>query len=302
MLMQWLPQSSKGGLDQASLARILLGNQYEPRAHMFAAAALRDLGHEKALDPATVEALIVGARRRSTYEEEQTAIPAFDAIADAAVLSRAEVVARIKGSDQSSPTTRQDVLFPGPLLARLARVAIAEDLPLLTQVMERAAAAKGPEADMVVEAALHVPGGEADTVLTNWFNRYEGLRPHIAVGLLSRASFPRDRLERLIARGGARPRLIVKAIEHAPDMGAVLTATLDNGEIVDKLAAAELAGVVGQPGPEPSLRRALGYRDDRYYPNDALVRHAAMRSLVRITLGAAKPAPVAAAAPAPSGL
>jgi hypothetical protein len=300
MLLQWLPLSSKGDLDQASLARILLGNQYEPRAHMFAAALLHDVGHQKALDPATVEALIVAGRRRSSFDEEHTAIPAFDAIADAVVLSRAEVVARIKGSDRSSPTARQDLLFPGPLVARLAKVSIAEDLPLLVQVMERVATFKGPEADVVVEAALHVPGAEAEAVLSNWFNRYEGLRPHIAVGLLAREGFPRDRLERMVARGGTRSRLIVKAIEHAPDIGATLIDTLEHGDIADKLAAAELAGVVGQSGPETSLRRALGYRDDRYYPNDALVRHAAMRSLVRITLGAAKPAPVAAGAPPPA--
>lgn len=299
MLLQWLPASSKGELDQASLARILLGNQYEPRAHLFAAAALRDLGHQKALDPATVEALIVAARRRANFAEEYTAIPAFDAIADAAVLSRAEVVARIKGRDQTAPTARQDLLFPGPLAARLARVAIAEDLPLLVQLMERVAAVKGPEADVVVEAALHVPGAEAEAVLTNWFNRYDGLRVHIAVGLLARTGFPRDRLDGMVARGGARSRIIVKAIVHAPDVGATLIDALDNGGIGDKLAAAEIAGTVGQPGPEPSLRRALGYSDGRYYPNDALVRHAAMQSLVRIALGVAKPSPVAGA-PAPA--
>src|SRR4051812_374960 len=136
MLLQWLPLSSKGDLDQATLARILLGNQYEPRAHLFAAAALRDLGRQKALDPATIEALIVAARRRGHFADEETAIPAFDAIAEAAVLSRAEVVARIKGKDRSAPTARQDVRFPGPLLARLAQVSIAEDLPLLAQVMD----------------------------------------------------------------------------------------------------------------------------------------------------------------------
>lgn len=298
MLLQWLPLVSKGDLDQASLARILLGNQYEPRAHLFAAAALRDLGRQKALDPATIEALIIAGRRRSHYADEQTSIPAFDAIAEAAVLSRAEVVARIEGKDRSLPTARQDMLFPGPLLARLAKVSIAEDLPVLAQVMDRLVATKGPEADVAVEAVLHVPGAEADAILANWFNRYEGLRAHIAVGLLARSSFPRERLERMVEHGGARPRIIVKAIEHAPDTGAALIDALDHGEIIDKLAAAELAGVVGQPGPEPSLRRALGYRDDRYYPNDALVRHAAMRSLLRITLGVAKPVPVAAGAPA----
>ena len=299
MLAQWLPESSKADLDQASLSRILLGNKHEPRAHLFAAASLRDLGRQKPLDPATVEALIVAARRRNDPDEEQTASPAFDAIAEAAVLSRAEVVARIKGSDQSSPTARQDVKFPGPLVARLARLSIAEDLLLLTEVMDRVATTKGPEADVVVEAALHVPGAHADAVLVNWFNRYEGLRAHIAIGLLERSSFPRDRLDWMLARGSARPRLMVKAIEHAPDAGALLIDTLDHGEIGDKLAAAELVGIVGQSGAETSLRRALAYRDDRYYPNDALVRHAAMRSLLRITLGAAKPVPVAAGLPPP---
>ncbi len=301
MLLQWLPSSSKGALDQASLARILVGNQYEPRAHMFAAAALRDLGHEKALDPATVEALIVAARRRNNYDEEHVSIPAFEAIAEAPVLSRAEVVARIQGRDRSAPTARQDVLFPGPLLARLAKVSIAEDLPLLVQVMERIAATTGPEPDVLVEAVLHVPGDQADAVLINWFNRHEGLRPHIAVGLLGRASVPRDRIERMVAGGSARPRIIVKAIEHAPDTGAVLVDALDNGDIIDKLAAADLAGIVGQAGLETSLRRLLAFRDGRYYPNDALVRHAAMQSLVRLTLSAARPAPVAAGAPSPTG-
>jgi hypothetical protein len=46
----------------------------------------------------------------------------------------------------------------------------------------------------------------------------------------------------------------------------------------------------------PALRWLLGYRDARYYPNDVLVRHAAMTALVRIALASAKPAP----APAPA--
>src|SRR5581483_344647 len=67
MLIQWLPSSAKENLDQPSLARILLGSQYEPRAHLFAAAALRDLGQHRSLDPATIEALIVASRRRNTF-------------------------------------------------------------------------------------------------------------------------------------------------------------------------------------------------------------------------------------------
>ena len=261
MLLQWLPLSSKGELDQASLARILLGNQYEPRAHLFAAAALRDLGHQKALDPATIEALIVAARRRSTLRRRVHGDPGVrrDRGGGGAVARRGGRADQGDATDRRRRRART-CCFPGPLVARLARVSIAEDLPLLAQVMDRVAETKGPEADVVVEAALHVPGAQADAVLTNWFNRYEGLRAHIAVGLLARPSFPRERLERMVARGGARPRLIVKAIEHAPDAGAALMDALDNGEIIDKLAAAELAGVVGQPGPEPSLRRALGYQ------------------------------------------
>jgi len=293
MLIQWLPSTAKENLDQSSLARILVGNQYEPRAHLFAAAALRDLGRHKALDPATIEALIVASRRRNTFDEEHVAIPAFDAIAEAAVLSRAEVVARIEGRDKTSPTAQKDVLFPGPLLARLARVAIAEDLPLLVRAMDRFAGTKGPEADVLIDAVLHVPGDRADAILVNWFNGHEGLRAHIVVGLFARPGFPRDQLERLVARGDARARIIVKALEHAPDTGAIVVDAMDNGSIVDKLGAAELAGMVGAAGVETSLRRLLRYRDDRYYPNDALVRHAAMRALVRIALGAAKPAPVA---------
>jgi hypothetical protein len=246
----------------------------------------------------TIEALIVASRRRNTFDEEHVAIPAFDAIAEAPVLSRVEVVARIQGRDKASPTSQKDVLFPGPLLARLAKVAIAEDLPLLARAMGRFVGTKGPEADVLVEAALHVPGDRADAILVNWFSRYEGLRAHIAVGLFARTSFPRAHLHDLVARVDARPRIIIKALEHAPDTVATLIDAMDNGNIVDKIGAAELAGMVGQAGVETSLQRLLRYGDDRYYPNDALVRHAAMQSLVRLALAAAKPAPVATEAPA----
>ena len=61
----------------------------------------------------------------------------------------------------------------------------------------------------------------------------------------------------------------------------------------------DLAGVMGTGAVVEHLRPLLDFHDPRYYPSDALIRHAAMASLVRQAL-ATKKAPSLAAPPAAS--
>ena len=124
-------------------------------ARLFAAAALRDIGNVKPLEPASVEALIVAARTKGTDERLRDIATA--AVENADSLSRADVVARLK-SRSSEASARNDVLFPGPLLARLAKVSTAADLPLLRQTIERFGEHDSPEAHYAVDAALNIPG------------------------------------------------------------------------------------------------------------------------------------------------
>jgi hypothetical protein len=302
MLSQWLPATSKVELDQSSLARIVVGTQYEPRAHMFAAAVLRDIGRQKALDPATVEALIVAGRRRLNETDERAASLAFDAVADSALLSRAAVIARIDGHGLTMTNPQRDVLFPGPLLGRLAKVSTIDDLPLLTRLMDRFGDTKGPEPDAIVDAALHIPGREADTRLLRWFDRYANLRLHIAVGLVGRATVSRAEIYRIGERGGASVQIVTHAMLQGRDTETILSGYLRDEIFSHQLAAAELAGLIEQNHARDDLRRLLSFNDAHYYPNDVLVRHAAMVSLVRMALVATKPAPVTtvgAQAPAP---
>jgi hypothetical protein len=247
-----------------------------------------------------VDALVIAARRSDGDFDSKVVLPAFEAIADAAVLSRDDVVRRIEPRGAETPASRQDALFPGPLLARLAKVAVAEDLPLLERQMRRFGDLDRPERQFIVEAALHISDEAANSYLVSWFNRYKSERMHIGVGLAMRPSLPRDQLERLVARADARTQLAVKGILRAPDMQAMLLGFLRDGTVVDKLAASELAGLTGQSQGRAELRALLAFRDARYYPNDAVVRHVAMASLIRLALARSNPAPQpapAAAAP-----
>jgi hypothetical protein len=299
MLAQWLPPSAKQEIQQSLVARILNGNQFEPRAHLFAAALARDLGRHQPLEAATVEALIVAARRRGSNDEERVGRVAFEAIADAEVLSRADVVGRLDGHDQSTPGRRNDVLMPAPLIARLTRVSIADDLPLLSELMARFASYETPEAALVVEATLHVPGDQADARLINWMNQHPRLRVQIAVGLAGRTSITPAQRERFLTRAGAAARIIVLKLSKAPDADAVVLRYLRGGTPEDQLAAAELAGITVQASAAPDLWPLVNFRVDSYYPNDALMRHTAMQALLRITLAkTAKPAASPEAVPA----
>jgi hypothetical protein len=159
MLADLLPTEAKADIDPAAVARIARGSEFPPRAHLFAAGLLRAIGRAKPLDAPAVEALIVAARRRGDFEEKMAATPAYEAIGEAEVLTRDAVLARITGKQGASPGP--DQLSPGPLLARLARVSEAEDLPLLDRLMARFGKVEGPEASLVVEAALHIPGDPA---------------------------------------------------------------------------------------------------------------------------------------------
>ena len=123
-LIQWLPLSARPDINQASFVRILADTRMERRARYFAAAVLRDIGHEKTLDPATIEALIVVGRQKGNERLFEVVIEALD---EAPGLSRAMVVARL--TPQSEAAQYQDVLYPAPLLARLAKISLAEDCP-----------------------------------------------------------------------------------------------------------------------------------------------------------------------------
>jgi hypothetical protein len=300
MLAQWLPHDNKMEIDPAVLARILRGKEFDPRAHLFAAGLARDLGRAKPLDGPTVDALIVAARRRNSFEEKLVADPAYAAIAGADALSREAVLARI--APRSGPTMNVDEISPGPLLARLSRVAEAEDLPLLGRLMPRYGTADGPEAEAIVVAALHVPGEGANTRLLTWLQKYPNVRSMIVVGLAARPDLATADLEQAVQRSGdARATLILKALRHSPVLNATLLSYLRSERPQDKFAAADLAGMVGATDAREDLRQALQYHDARYYPSDAMIRHAAMKSLVRLALTATvKAAPaVTAAAPAP---
>jgi hypothetical protein len=288
MLALWLPESSRQEIDPAAVARIARGNEFEPRAHLFAAVLLRALGRMKPLDEAAVEALIVAARRREHHDDKQVAEPAYAAIGESNVLTRAAVLARIGPQPGVSPGP--DQLHPGPLLARLARVAEAEDLPLLGRLMVRFGDAAGPEAGAIVEAAFHVSGEAARVRLLGWLDRYPEVRVPIVVGLTAKSSGPSADLDAIVARADARTVLLWKALRKSPDLTPTLLGYLRDGAPQDKWAAAQLAGLFRSVEAQPDLRQLLRFRDNRYYPNDAVIRHAAMASLVQVALArTAKP-------------
>jgi hypothetical protein len=295
-LIQWLPPETRQDLDQASFARILADTAMESRARRFAAAVLRDIGRQKPLEPASIETLIVAGRQKG--DETWLAEIAIEVVEEVSGLSRATVLARLNRTGAAAQ--QQDVLFPAPLLARLAKVSLVDDLPLLKSMMTRFGDHSTVEAHYLVEAALHVPGDQAADVLGNWYVRYPPLRPRIGVGLARRDGFPRDRLERLVARGDARTQISVKVVQGAGDTRDTLLRYLVNGSAEEKFAAASLAAFIGPAALDEPLRNLLTFQDARYYPNDALLRHAAMASLVRLALIASRPAP-ATPPPAPVG-
>lgn len=297
-LIQWLPEAQKDEVDEALLARLVASTSFEPRARMFAAAALRDRGRRKPLQAATIEALLVTARQRG--EEGEFAAPvAVDAVRESEILAHDDVVARI--SPDGAAEFKRDRTFPGPLLARLSVVSVEDDLPLLRRMMDRFGVRRGPEADFIIAAAARLTRPAVDAVLVNWFNQHERLRPQLAGVLATRKSVSPVLLERLLAKSDARTRIVAQLAADAPEAASTVLRYLQNAEIDDLWAAAELAGATAQVSARQRLHGLLNYTDARFYPNDVLVRHAAMAALVRIALVMTKAPGSPVGAPAPTG-
>ena len=289
-LLQWLPQSARRNLDQAPLARVVGDKKAAIRARIMAALILGAIGREKPLEPGAIEALIAAARFRRE-DNERFQIDAAEAVQETSTLSRADVLARIAAQNSQSA----DVLHPCALLARLARLAIADDLPLLKRMMARFGESEGPEPFFIVDATLAIHDPQSDALLMGWFPRYPKLQSQIAAGLASRDTTPRDVLDRLVAQGGVRAQLVYKAVRHE-DLRARITMALQSESPEDRFNAAEIAGLSAQEGVTAYLYPLLAYTDARYYPNDALLRHAAMEAILRITLAGMKPPRAPAAA------
>jgi hypothetical protein len=89
---------------------------------------------------------------------------------------------------------------------------------------------------------------------------------------------------RHVSQGGdVSTLLLVKLATHAPDAISKLNEQLRTGQPGDRLLAARLAGAVSDPRTRDSLWKLAMYRDARYYPRDAILRHTAMVALLRIS-------------------
>jgi hypothetical protein len=107
-----------------------------------------------------------------------------------------------------------DARLPCGLLARLAHVAEAEDLPLLKRtIVARRRVAGRRSRCFVVEAVSRIRTPEADGTLLSWFRSYKPLQVPIAINLIARENVPRDRIRRLVTDSGdARAQIVVKAM------------------------------------------------------------------------------------------
>ena len=72
---------------------------------------------------------------------------------------------------------------------------------------------------------------------------------------------------------------------------------LREGTLEQKVAAAEVAGVIGGSDLRPDLVPLLYFDDARYYPADGVVRYEGMAALVRIAIRGSKPSAPATSAP-----
>jgi len=282
-LLNWLPDDLTLDLDPQVLARLAGDFHQTLTVRVFEIGTLGRLGAKRSLVPAIRETLLAVAQEKN----RELVAATTNALALDAGFSRELVLDALKSS---SPAYH-------PLLARLSHVATAEDLPVLASLMPRFATRPGSEATALIDAAARVPHPDAEALLMRWFDAHELLQKHIAFVLMARPHLERETALRLDAASDRDIHLLVRVMARAPDALALMKKTLRTGAPPQRLFAAFLAGVVRDPRLKPELWALVNFRDDRFYPSDARLRHGAMSALLWIALAEMAAARTPAAVP-----
>lgn len=278
-LLDWLPRNLLVEVSEDVPTAVASDGGKDWLVRMFGASLLDRMALEHPLGARSRAALFAASHDR----HEQMWHVALEAIGRDSGFPRSEVVGRLAGA---APDYR-------PLLARLAHVATAADLPLAAKLMPRFApgAVPSPEATSLVEAVGAVPGPAAESLLVTWFDAYPALHPAITLRLLQRRPSSERALDHVAAAGDGRARLLVALVRRPSDALGALDLALRASDPNERLFAARLAGTVGDPRSSGELWRLVNFSDDRYYPEDALMRHEAMAALLRIALATHRPRP-----------
>lgn len=269
-LLLWLPIDLMTDVDPEIFVRLGGDVRQQLDVRLSAIRSMGEIGRAKSLSPRMREVLLSVAQEKNA----DLAYSASKALANDAGFSRELVLAALA---RPSPAYR-------PLLARLARVATVADLALLRQHMTRLAGKPGPEIDALIEAAGRLPGAEAEAQLLSWFDAHSELRRHIAFRLMARPQLEPSTDVKLAAAKDGDVHLLVRVIKRPQESLELLKKALGTGELWERLFAAHLAGLVRERGVKQELWSLVNYRNDRYYPDDATVRHVAMSSLLWIAL------------------
>lgn len=273
-LLQWLPPEQQTTLPEAlfvALASSASGIGTFGRS--MSLIILRDLARQRTLAQKSVTAML----ELTGDPDEQVARAAAEAVGALEQLGAEEC----KALYQQYPSAR------AALSSRLGEQATMGDLAFLSQVYETA---NDVEVQMAAAAAVAtIPGTASLQLLKRWLvgaASHEDARPYLMlVGLLgSRTDVGQAELD---APGLSRAKRLMLAM--AFDGGNLARAAAELGEvgevgIQDAMQIAMLSGMLRRHALVPTLWKLARYRNDEFYPGDAVVRRHALGALVRMEL------------------
>jgi hypothetical protein len=271
ILLQWLPPELRTTFPEPLFVALATASSgVSTFGRSMALTILRDLAHQRTLSQKSVTALL----ELTADRDEQVAATAMNAVSALEQLS----VAECKTLYEKYPTARD------ALVSRLGENASLADLAFLSQAYETSKDVEIQVAAAVAVAAI--PGAASLQLLERWLAgaaKHEDGRPYMMlVALLaSRTDVGQAELDAL---GLSRAkRVMVEMALDSRDL-ARAAAALDDVGMQDAMQIAILSGLLQRRALVPTLWKLARYRNDQFYPGDAMVRRHALGALVRMAL------------------
>ncbi|MCP4605824.1 MAG: hypothetical protein GY847_35780 [Proteobacteria bacterium] len=269
-LLQWLPIEQKQKISHAALAKVLKDSRNTNFSRMFAAVILRDIGLESKLGRSIIQTLITA----SGDKNEQISSWAGEAIAGLKQLDHEQVLTMLR----ENKTNRWALIY------RLSHVVEPADIGFLKTELREKRIRSEREQNAFIKTLQKIPGNKATLLLFESFTKNPEMRIGVAMSLVERGDTPFNRLLNLAAKDKGIGSLIIKMHVKADDAIPFARTLLKGGTLDQRIQTAQLVSVFERRQLLPDLWQLASYNHSGYYPADAIVRHAALRSILRLKL------------------
>ncbi|MBN2529479.1 MAG: hypothetical protein JXR76_24035 [Deltaproteobacteria bacterium] len=271
LLYEWLPEAALSALDTRWLHNVVADTSQAQFTRSFALMTLGNIGSKQPISPDTLNLMLT----LSDAEDDAFAEWAHNAVIRIQSINRETALSML-----ASQSAGKDAL-----LQRMLILAEPDDFAFWQQ-QTNGFSSHSEQGKRIVIWGLKETGKEnAATFLEQMFVTHNDYRLDIAIAYASISSISKAQLLALAAKdSGVSGTFLLFAAKKRDEAVRRLDGLLKSSDVRDKMMGARLAKMFFVKEQKTALQNNVAFYDNRYYPNDAILRNQQLEALLSISV------------------